>query len=84
MNFVTLCFLISSAFCGPINSSAPAAPPAPVTSSTQGVQACEYEDSVACVWDARHMGNGRGKSFRVDARGNVKYITHRRAHYLTH
>lgn len=44
--------------------------------------ACVYEDSVDCVWDARHMGNGEGKSFRVGPKGTVTYIPHGRAHRL--
>lgn len=43
---------------------------------------CEYEDSVDCVWDARHMGNGFGQSFKVGPKGHVTYISHRRAHHL--
>jgi len=41
---------------------------------------CKYEDSKNCVWDARHMGNGQGRSFAVDRRNRVHYITHRTAH----
>lgn len=29
------------------------------------LQACEYEDSDNCFWDARFMGNGKGNSFYV-------------------
>ena len=43
---------------------------------------CKYEDSVNCVWDARHMGNGRGDSFKVFRSGKVVYINHREAHRL--
>jgi hypothetical protein len=43
---------------------------------------CEYEDSVACVWDARHQGNGIGRSFVVRPSGRVIYVSHARAHYL--
>lgn len=45
-------------------------------------QGCEYEDSNSCVWDARHMGNGSGESFKVNEWGKVTYISHRRAHRL--
>jgi hypothetical protein len=45
---------------------------------------CKYEDSVGCVWDAHHMGNGEGKSFVVTPRGRVIYVSHRLAHGLTH
>lgn len=44
---------------------------------------CKYEDSsVRCTWDAKHMGNGRGKSFVVLKGGRVKYVSHKRAHTL--
>ena len=43
---------------------------------------CEYEDSNNCVWDARHLGNGHGRSFIATKRGKVIYIPHRAAHRL--
>jgi len=43
---------------------------------------CEYEDSRGCVWDAKHMGNGKGDSFRAFKGGEVRYITHARAHRI--
>ena len=43
---------------------------------------CEYEDSVQCVWDAKHMGNGYGRSFRVNRQGDIFYISHQKAHHL--
>lgn len=43
---------------------------------------CKYEDSINCVWDARHMGNGIGHSFWTGKHGKVHYISHRRAHHL--
>ena len=45
---------------------------------------CKFEDSRFCVWDARHMGNGQGRSFAADRRGGVHYITHRTAHRALH
>lgn len=45
-------------------------------------EGCKYEDSNNCVWDAKHMGNGEGKSFKVSRKGNVTYITHKRARHL--
>jgi hypothetical protein len=59
-------------------SSAPAdaAPPAGLH------RPCQYEDSNNCVWDARHMGNGAGRSFGVDGAGHIHYITHHRAHMM--
>jgi hypothetical protein len=43
---------------------------------------CDQEDSVNCVWDAKHMGNGTGKSFFVGENGRVWYLPHHIAHYL--
>jgi hypothetical protein len=43
---------------------------------------CEYEDSVACVWDARHAGNGIGTSFYVASDGRVTRLPHVIAHHL--
>lgn len=57
---------------------------APAPANAAPTRPCEYEDSVACVWDARHMGNGIGRSFIVSRTGHVKYVTHRRAHRLIH
>lgn len=39
-------------------------------------------DSVNCVWDARHMGNGTGHSYLATRKGRIVYISHRRAHHL--
>jgi hypothetical protein len=36
-----------------------------------------------CVWDARHMGNGQGRSFRINRAGELKRLSHARAHALT-
>lgn len=45
--------------------------------------ACEYEDQgTPCVWDARHMGNGKGSSFKVSKEGFWIKITHAKAHTL--
>ena len=49
--------------------------------------ACAAEDGgpvLPCVWDARHRGNGAGRSFVVRRDESVRYVTHRRAHKLTH
>lgn len=35
-----------------------------------------------CVWDAVHLGNGEGRSFRLNRHGEKKYISHQRAHEL--
>lgn len=43
--------------------------------------ACVFEDKGRmCVWDARHRGNGIGRSFARDRAGRIHYITHRTAH----
>ena len=39
-------------------------------------------DSVNCVWDARHMGNGNGRSYLATRKGRIVHITHQRAHRL--
>lgn len=39
------------------------------------------EGGTRCVWDARHMGNGSGRSFFVNASG-VHYVSHARAHSM--
>lgn len=39
-------------------------------------------DPQGCVWDARHMGNGVGRSFVVRPSGRLVFVTHARAHYL--
>lgn len=42
---------------------------------------CEYEDSSACWWNARIMGNGRGHSFVTVRRGPernvIRFVRHR-------
>lgn len=52
---------------------------------------CTHEDGsgmVRCIWDARHMGNGHGLSFKVRHGGTDRAVyvsmSHRRAHYLLH
>jgi hypothetical protein len=47
-------------------------------------RACPQEDSINCVWDAKHEGNGKGHSFWVGKGGKVHYISHLRAHTLIH
>lgn len=60
---------------------------APTTAVAQGsgpepYAPCEYEDSNGCVWDARHMGNGLGRSFLATRTGKTIFIPHRAAHLL--
>lgn len=45
--------------------------------------ACFYEDSKNCVWDAKHMGNGEGRSFVINRTGKLTFVPHRVAHLLT-
>jgi hypothetical protein len=47
-------------------------------------RACPAEDSINCVWDAKHEGNGKGHSFWVGKAGKVHFISHLRAHTLIH
>ena len=58
-------------------------------SEFSGVAPCRFEDgsgqAPGCVWDARHRGNGIGRSFivtRVGDRETFTYVTHRQAHRL--
>lgn len=53
--------------------------------------ACAYEDGSGqprCVWDARHMGDGKGQSLKIIHGGedDARYveISHRKAHRLIH
>lgn len=46
---------------------------------------CKYEDSTNCVWDAKHMGNGGGRSFvATGPRFNptITFVSHRLAHRM--
>lgn len=73
-----------------VQSQTTAATLAPVSSSrTHDV--CRYEDGSGqrvCVWDAGHAGNGVGDSFIAinggTDRARYVYISHRKAHRLTH
>jgi hypothetical protein len=54
-----------------------------------GAPACEYEDGSSqkvCIWDAKHMGNGEGKSGIIIKGGtdHSKWIpvSHRTAHRI--
>lgn len=50
---------------------------------TRDWRPCYEGDEVgACVWDARHMGNGAGRSYLIQRDGDKMWITHRRAHRL--
>lgn len=57
--------------------------------TSPGLPACRVEDGSgqrACVWDARHAGNGAGRSVVIrhggTDRATVRVVTHRRAHRL--
>jgi len=67
------------------------APQAQTVEPANNVQACKWEDGSGqrhCVWDARHMGNGGGRSFIALDGGTDRavyvYISHKRAHRLSH
>lgn len=48
-------------------------------------QPCEEGVDVGkCVWDARHMGNGKGRSYKIRWNGEQQFISHRRAHQLAY
>lgn len=59
---------------------------ATTATATQGdgdnYRPCRTEDSTGCVWDARHMGNGEGRSFFTNRNGRITYLPHRLAHDL--
>lgn len=62
---------------------------APAEAAPRALPACEYEDGSSqrvCVWDARHMGNGIGRSVIVRNGGTdrvtYRIVSHRRAHAL--
>lgn len=70
---LVLSALIALALLVGIASTASAAPPH---------RPCQYEDSNFCVWDAKHMGNGSGRSYIVGRHGKVHFVKHARAHRL--
>nr|DAT51341.1 MAG TPA: hypothetical protein [Caudoviricetes sp.] len=49
--------------------------------NVEGMVACESEDQEfgPCLWDARSMGNGAGRSFIVEEDGSVSYLRWRDA-----
>lgn len=60
----------------------------PVTADPQPkpewAQSCANDEAVTdCTWDAKHQGNGLGKSYVV-VNGNLHRVPHAVAHYLTH
>lgn len=61
----------------------------PPADAHAAVPACIYEDGsgqAICVWDAKHMGNGNGKSFIAKnprfGKETFRYISHKKAHRL--
>lgn len=56
-------------------------PPAQAVAAWKHVP-CAQEDAVGCTWDARHLGNGTGRSYLVSPRGRVTPVSHARAHRL--
>lgn len=59
-----------------------AGPAAGATGSRVACLTDEGESSFACVWDARHQGNGLGRSFVIRDSGRLVYVSHARAHFL--
>lgn len=68
-----------------ISLARPSSPASAASANT--LPACKYEDGSGsgrvCVWDARHRGNGKGKSF-IKVGSRYTFISHRTAHRLTH
>lgn len=71
--------------------------PEPGHAATVQLKPCPTEDTglahTRCVWDARHRTNGQGRSFirRSDLwvakhgeAGSIRYVSHTKAHALTH
>lgn len=62
-----------------VAAPAVAAPDAP---GTGRLQACKVEGDNGCVWDARHAGNGIGRSYIATPDGHVIPVPHYVAHAL--
>lgn len=61
----------------------------PAQASPDRTPVCKYEDGsgqARCVWDARHNGNGHGRSYVIvnggEDNAKIRFVTHRRAHWL--
>lgn len=54
----------------------------PADAAVKNWKPCKYEDSKNCVWDAKHRGNGKGRSFICSKKGKITFISHKRAHRL--
>lgn len=39
----------------------------------EGIEPCEFEDSLNCYWDAKQNGNEEGRSFWSDKHGTIHY-----------
>ena len=60
-------------------------PAADAAKPVRHMVSCVAEDGgpvLPCVWDGKHRGNGKGKSFVVRKNGDIDYVTPRRAHKL--
>ncbi|MCS0601125.1 hypothetical protein NX794_07755 [Streptomyces sp. LP11] len=60
----------------PVSSARPAGTGAPLKLPTRP---CSEDNTVitSCYWDAAKMGNGKGYSYVIDARGRVVYLNPR-------
>jgi lysophospholipase L1-like esterase len=47
-------------------------------------RACKTMKSTSCVYDARHMGDGHGRSFWVGKNGKRHFIAHAQAHGIVY
>lgn len=61
---------------------AAAAPAVSASGSRTEYMPCAQEDSNNCVWDAKHQGNGIGRSYFVGRDGKVYPLPHHIAHAL--
>lgn len=55
---------------------------APIHRNLRACLSDEGESAFPCAWDAKHMGNGQGHSFRIYRDGRVKLISDARAFHL--
>lgn len=64
------------------------APEADAATREPAIYMCPSDEGEApaavlpCVWDAKHRGNGIGRSFIIRRDGVVFHVTHQRAHRL--
>jgi hypothetical protein len=73
----------STAACFALISTAPALLNADAaTPTTWGPCANDEPEGGPCVWDARHMGDGEGRSLLITRNDRIIFIPHSAAHQL--